>query len=215
MQKLTNRKTGRLTGKQSNVLEFIKRSIIEKQHAPTYKEIAENFGINVNAIQQSVTALIKKGFIERSEGGIARGLRLKDNLPFEMSRVKSGVVVVPLYGNVAAGEPIFADSNIEGYVAVEKPRRASGTLFSVTVRGDSMIDKKILERDKLIVRKQSSASDGDIVVALLDDEVTVKIFRLNGGKPYLQPANDKYDPIRRPFKILGIVVGLTRDYTAL
>jgi len=212
MQKLTNRRTGRLTGKQSGVLEFIKRSIIEKQYAPTYKEIAENFGINVNAIQQTVSALIKKGFVERSEG-IARGLRLKDNSPAELSRAKSGIIVIPQYGNVAAGEPIFADTNIEGYVAVEKPRRASGTLFSVTVRGDSMIDKKIVERDKLIVRKQSNASDGDIVVAMLDDEVTVKIFRHNSGKPYLQPANDKYDPIRRPFRILGIVVGLTRDYT--
>ncbi len=202
----------KLTKKQSNVLEFIKRCIIERQHAPTYKEIAENFGINVNAIQQSVSALIKKGFIERAEG-IARGLRLKDNLPAEINRAKSSVIVIPLYGSVAAGEPIFADSNIVDHVAVEKPRRASGTLFSVTVRGDSMIDKKILEKDKLIVRKQSNASDWDIVVALLDDEGTVKIFRQNGSKPYLQPANDKYDPIRRPFKILGIVVGLTRDYT--
>jgi repressor LexA len=205
----------KLTKKQSTLLEFIRRYIIERQHAPTYKEIAENFGINVNAIQQAVGALIKKGFLERAEG-IARGLRLKDNLLAEISRIKSNVIVIPLYGNVAAGEPIFADSNIVDHVAVEKPRRSSGTLFSVTVRGDSMIDKKILEKDKLIVRKQSTASDGDIVVALLDDEVTVKIFRIPGtrdGKPYLQPANDKYDPIRRPFKILGIVVGLTRDYT--
>jgi len=203
----------KLTKKQSTVLEFIKHYIIEQQHAPTYKEIADNFGINVNAIQQSVAALIKKGFVERAESGIARGLRLKDNLPAGINRAKSGVIVIPLYGNVAAGEPIFADSNIVDHVAVEKPRRASGTLFSVTVRGDSMIDKKILERDKLIVRKQANASDGDIVVALLDDEVTVKIFKTGSGKPYLQPANDKYDPIRRPFKILGIVVGLTRDYT--
>ncbi|HEY3249777.1 MAG TPA: transcriptional repressor LexA [Ignavibacteria bacterium] len=202
----------KLTKRQQHVLEFIKRYIIEKQYSPTYKEIAENFGINVNAIQQVVIALIKKGFLEKVEG-IARGLRLKDNLPFEMSRIKSAVHVIPLYGNVAAGEPIFADSNIEGYVAVEKPRRASGTLFSVTVRGDSMVDKKIVEKDKLIVRKQQVATDGDIVVALLDDEVTVKVFKQNGGKPYLQPANERYEPIRRPFKILGIVVGLIRDYT--
>jgi len=213
MQKLTNRKIRKLTGKQRDVLEFIKHYIIERQHAPTYKEIADNFGINVNAIQQSVSALIRKGFIERAADGIARGLRLRDNVPAEISRVKSNVIVIPLYGNVAAGEPIFADSNVVDHVAVEKPRRASGTLFSVTVRGDSMVDKKILEKDKLIVRKQANATDGDIVVALLDDEVTVKIFRFGGGKPYLQPANDKYDPIRRPFKILGIVVGLTRDYT--
>jgi repressor LexA len=202
----------KLTKKQRDVLEFIKRSIMEKQYSPTYKEIAENFGINVNAIQQSVTALIKKGFLERA-GGIARGLRLKDLTALKLRQAGLNLELIPLYGNVAAGEPIFADSNVEGYVAVEKPRRTSGTLFSVTVRGDSMIDKKILERDKLIVRKQSNATDGDIVVALLDDEVTVKVFRTGGGKPYLQPANDKYDPIRRPFKILGIVVGLTRDYT--
>jgi repressor LexA len=202
----------KLTKKQSKTVKFIKEFIDENSCSPTYKEIAEHFKVNVNAVQQSVSALIKKGSLEKVSG-IARGLRLKDAMPEELSRVKSNLIVIPLYGNVAAGEPVFAENNIEGYIAVEKPKRAKGELFSVTVRGDSMIDKKIVELDKLIIRKQETANDGEIVVALLDDEVTVKVFKNSGGKPYLQPANNRYDPIRRPFKILGIVVGLVRDYT--
>jgi repressor LexA len=202
----------KLTKKQLKTVKFIKEFIQENSYSPTYKEIAEHFNVNVNAVQQSVSALIKKGSIEKVSG-IARGLRVKDALPEEFSRVKSNLIVIPLYGNVAAGEPVFADNNIEGYIAVEKPKRAKGELFSVTVRGDSMIEKRIVEYDKLIIRKQDTASDGEIVVALLDDEVTVKVLKKNDGDPYLQPANNKYDPIRRPFKILGIVVGLVRDYT--
>lgn len=203
-----------LTKKQAKLVEFIREFITSSGHSPTYKEIAGHFKVNVNAIQQSVAALAKKGFIERS-GGMARGIKLKDDRFTELQRARANLITIPLYGSVAAGEPIFADNNIEGYITVEKPRRSQGELFSVTVRGDSMIDKKIIEKDKLIVRKQNTAADGEIVVALLDDEVTVKVFKKNGGVPYLQPANDQYDPIRRPFRILGIVVGLTRDFMAL
>ena len=213
----------KLTKKQAEVADFISTFIDDNSYSPTYKEIAAHFGVNVNAIQQAVGALIKKGYAEKPEG-IARGLRIKNRFPSATlpsgvppsgaGRIKSGMVVIPLYGSVAAGEPIFADNNIEAYIAVEKPARSSGgQLFSVTVRGDSMTEKKIVEKDRLIVRKQNTANDGEIVVALLDDEVTVKIFKNKGGKPYLQPANNIYDPIYKPFEILGIVVGLTRDYT--
>ncbi|MCC6864753.1 MAG: transcriptional repressor LexA [Ignavibacteria bacterium] len=202
----------KLTKNQQRTADFISRYIKEHLYSPTYKEIAEHFKVNVNAIQQTVAALVKKGALERNER-IARGLRVKQVPNAELLHGSVKMITIPLYGNVAAGEPVFADNNIEGYITVDKPRRLSGEMFAVTVRGDSMTDKKIIERDKLIIRKQSTANDGEIVVALLDDEVTVKIFKKNNGKPYLQPANNKYDPIRRPFKILGIVVGLTRDYT--
>ncbi len=204
----------KLTNNQQLVADFISRFAKEHLYSPTYKEIAEHFKVNVNAIQQTVTALIKKDALERSKG-IARGLRIKSAPDAEIIHGNAQMITIPLYGNVAAGEPIFADNNIEDYITVEKPQRARGELFAVTVRGDSMTDKKIIERDKLIVRKQNTANDGEIVVALLDDEVTVKVFKLGGGTPYLQPANSKYDPITRPFKIIGIVVGLTRDFTAL
>lgn len=200
----------KLTKKQLKIVEFIRKFISENSYSPTYKEIAEHFKVNVNAIQQAIAALIKKGSIEKTDG-IARGLRIKEEHTAELLKAGRNTLVIPLYGNVAAGEPIFADNNIEGYITIDKPKRASGELFSVTVRGDSMIDKKIVEKDRLIVRKQSTADDGEIVVALLDEEVTVKIFRKNGGLPYLQPANNKYNAIRQPFEILGIVVGLTRD----
>lgn len=203
----------KLTKNQQKVADFISRFTKKHLYSPTYKEIAEHFGVNVNAIQQTVAALIKKDALERSEG-IARGLRIKPAPDAEIIHGSTAMITIPLYGSVAAGEPIFADNNIEGYITVDKPQRSAGELFAVTVRGDSMTDKKIIERDKLIVRKQNTANDGEIVVALLDDEVTVKVFKKNNGSPYLQPANNKYDPIHRPFKILGIVVGLTRDFTA-
>lgn len=203
----------KLTKNQQKVADFISRFTKKHLYSPTYKEIAEHFGVNVNAIQQTVAALIKKDALERSEG-IARGLRIKPVPDAEILHGSAAMITIPLYGSVAAGEPIFADNNIEGYITVDKPQRSAGELFAVTVRGDSMTDKKIIERDKLIVRKQNTANDGEIVVALLDDEVTVKVFKKNNGSPYLQPANNKYDPIHRPFKILGIVVGLTRDFTA-
>lgn len=210
----------KLTKKQSALIEFIKKFIFENGFSPTYKEIALSFKINVNAVHQQVLALEKKGYIERSDK-LARSIRLKLSghssayrYPLHMhGSGGANTITIPLYGNVAAGEPIFAEDNIEGYLTAERPQRARGELFAVTVRGDSMEDKQILEKDKLIIRKQNTANDGDIVVALLDDEVTVKIFRKKGGKPYLQPANSKYKPIYSPFKILGIVVGLTRDYT--
>jgi repressor LexA len=203
----------KLTKKQTNVLGYIKKFTAENRYSPTYKEIAGKFKNNVNAIQQVTGALIKKGYLEKTEG-IARGLLVKEDFSPEVNIAKLNVVTIPLYGNVAAGEPIFADNNIESYLTIDKPQRALGTLFAVTVRGDSMIEKKIVEKDKLIIRKQNTANNGDIVVALLEDEVTVKVFRKTGNKIYLQPANNRYDPIYKPFKILGIVVGLTRDYSA-
>ncbi|MEO8513240.1 MAG: transcriptional repressor LexA [Ignavibacteria bacterium] len=204
----------KLTKNQQQVADYISGFTAEHYYSPTYKEIAEHFGVNVNAIQQVVAALVKKDAAERSEG-VARGLRIKTAPDAEMIHGSVKMITIPLYGSVAAGEPIFADNNIESYISVEKPARAQGELFAVTVRGDSMVDKKIIEKDKLIVKKQNTANDGEIVVALLDDEVTVKVFKLGGGTPYLQPANDQYNPIRKPFTILGIVVGLTRDFTAV
>lgn len=202
----------KLTKKQQSIAGYIEKFTKEHFYSPTYKEIAGHFNVNVNAIHQAVAALIKKGKVVKS-AGIARGLRVTASPQAELVHKEREMITIPLYGNVAAGEPVFADDNILEYIIVDKPKRAQGELFAVTVRGDSMVDKKIIESDKLIVRKQNTANDGEIVVALLDDEVTVKVFRHNGGKPYLQPANNIYEPIKRPFTILGIVVGLTRDYT--
>jgi repressor LexA len=208
----------KITKKQEEIAAYIKEFIGSNGYSPSYKEIADHFNVNVNAIQQPISSLIKKGYLEKP-AGIARGLRLiagKWNTgDAEIIRSQPEVITIPLYGKVAAGEPIFADNNIESFISVEKPKRGQGELFAVTVTGDSMTDKKIVPHDKLIVRKQNTADDGEIVVALLDEEVTVKVFRKGNGDPYLQPANNKYDPIHRPFTILGVVIGLTRDYTAV
>src|SRR5688572_29146023 len=134
----------KLTKKQQQVADYISSFTAKHLYSPTYKEIAEYFKVNVNAIQQVITALVKKDAAERSEG-IARGLRIKSAPDAEIIHGSVKMITIPLYGNVAAGEPIFAENNIEDYITVEKPQRGQGELFAVTVRGDSMIDKKIVE----------------------------------------------------------------------
>jgi repressor LexA len=196
-----------LSGKQKKTLDYIKSYINKKGMSPSYAEIAEHFDNNVSFIHQAVQALIKKGYLEKTEG-MARGLRLKET---EQDVVKHNLILIPLYGKVAAGEPIFIDDNVRGYIPVEKNMRMRGNEYALTVEGDSMIERHIIGGDNIVVRKQNYAEDGDVVVALVDEEVTVKIFRKKNGSIYLQPANELYKPIKKPFQILGIVIGLTRE----
>lgn len=201
-----------ITVKQQKTLNFIEKFISKNGYSPSYREISEKFNVNVSVIQKVVNSLVTKNYLEKVEG-ISRGFKIvKSEDDIQAEKVKANTIIIPLYGKVAAGEPIFADDNIQGYLTVEKNRHFTGSEFGTVVQGDSMIEKHIVENDILIVRKQNTANDGDIIVALIDDEVTTKIFRKKGKDIYLQPANELYKPIRADFQILGIVVGLTRDF---
>lgn len=204
--------TTNLAPKQKKILEFINRFISENNYPPTFQEIADKFKIIIGTVQDHIAALIRKGYLERIPDK-ARGFRVVNpDEDEEVSRIRSAAVdAIPLYGTVTAGEPIFADNNIEGYIALEKPRRTTKEHFALKVRGDSMRDAGILEDDLVIVRKQNSASDRDIIIALLDDEATVKTFRMKYNKTFLEPANPSYKPIYKPFKVLGKVVELRRN----
>lgn len=198
-----------LTPVQKRVYDFLDRFIAESGFPPTYAETSKHFGFQVGMVQQVISALLRKGYIEK-DPNTARGIRL----------IKSGTswasaVAIPLYGSVAAGEPIFASDNVQGSVTIDASRKLNyENLFALKVKGDSMINAGILENDFVIVRKQSSADDGNVVVALVGDEATVKKLRKKKSKVYLEAANPRYKPIEKPFQVLGKVIELRRKVTS-
>lgn len=201
----------KLTNKQERVLEFIKEYSMVNSYPPTLKELADNFGVTIGTVQDYVFALQKKGYLSR-EKNIARGFRIiNDNS--EKKKSEPEVDLIPLYGNVAAGEPIFANDNIQGYISFEKNHRGHKLHFALKVKGESMVDSGIYDGDIVIVRKQDTADDGDIVIALLEDEVTVKKLRKRKINAYLEASNSRYKSIiNSPFKVIGKVIELRRQY---
>ncbi len=194
-----------LTPIQKRVFEFIESYISENGFPPTYAEISRKFQFQVGMVQQVIRALLRKGHIEK-DPFLARGIRIiKPGVP------KLNAAAIPLYGKVAAGEPIFASDNVEGYMSIDLSKRINTeNVFAVKVQGDSMIDAGILEDDTVIVKKQHDADDGTIVVALVGDEATVKKLRKKRGKVYLEPANTRYKVIEKPFKVIGKVIEIRR-----
>ncbi len=200
-----------LTDRQRQVLEHIATSIRRSGIVPSVREIGHALGMrSPSTVHQHLTALQRKGYLKRY-GDRMRVLEVLDR------RVMPGndaVVHVPLVGRVSAGVPIFAQENIEEMIPV--PRKMVGwqdeNCFLLTVRGDSMIHAGIFDGDIVIVRSQPAANPGEIVVALIGDEATVKRLAYDEGRPYLLPENPRYGPIHDEFEIIGKVVGLLRRY---
>ncbi|MBU0985429.1 MAG: transcriptional repressor LexA [candidate division Zixibacteria bacterium] len=200
----------KLTDRQKAILDFIESQILDRGHSPTIREIGGKFGItSTNGVRVHLTALIKKGYLKKQEH-ISRGLELVREFATRTARV-------PLVGSVPAGQPIDAIENIEGEIAVDESFLPRGDTFSLTVAGDSMIKAGIYDGDVVVVRKQSEAEAGDIVVAIIDGEATVKRYFREGRQIRLQPENDDYEPIivkkaSGDFRIAGRVVGLLRRF---
>jgi len=198
----------KLTDRQRKILEYIESLIMERGHSPTIREIGERFGISsTNGVRTHLTALIKKGYLKKADH-ISRGLELTRQLLSNISRV-------PLVGSVPAGQPIDAIENVEGEIALDLSFVPKGDAFSLTVMGDSMIDAGIYDGDVVVVQKQSEAIKGDIVVAVIDGEATVKRYYPEGERVRLQPENEDFEPIivgreSGDFRIAGKVVGLLR-----
>lgn len=204
-----------LTKKQKKILEYIEKYTNDNSYPPTFKEIAVKFEITVGTVQDHISALQKKGYLDRKPD-TARGFKLIRGTDGSETKDKPDYDYVPLYGSVAAGEPIFADNNIQGYITVEKNRKGHKLHFALKVKGDSMRDAGIYDGDIVIVRKQDTANDGEIVIALLDDEATVKTLRNTRIKAYLEAANSRYKSIlNRPFQIIGKVIELRRQYQGI
>jgi len=202
----------KLTKKQQKILEFILKFTEENSYPPTLKEIAEKFKITIGTIQDHVSALQRKQYLEKKPD-TARGFRVVKTSSGNKVTPKADVHYIPLYGSVAAGEPIFASDNIQGYVTLERNPKGHNIHFALKVKGDSMMDAGIYDGDIVIVRKQDTADNGDIVIALLEDEATVKTLRNNKIKAYLEAANSRYKAImNQPFSVIGKVIELRRQY---
>jgi len=197
-----------LTDRQRQVLEYIEEQISVHGHSPTIREIGGRFGIrSTNGVRTHLAALIKKGYLQK-EKLISRGLALT-------RRMTEGVGRVPLVGSVPAGVPIDAVENVEGEIAIDLSFLPREDSFTLTVAGDSMKDAGILDGDLVLVKKQKVARKGEIVVAVIGGEATVKRYFPEGERVRLQPENDDFQPImvdRRSgeFRIVGKVVGLLR-----
>ena len=188
----------------NTVYECSKKDITENGYSPSVREICANCGIKSTATAyQYINKLNEQGLIKKA-GNKKRAVSLK----------KSGgqSVSVPLVGTVAAGQPIFADENYEGYYSLPTEFFGSDDMFMLTVKGDSMIKIGMFDGDKIIVKKQNTADNGDIVVALVDDSATVKRFYRRDRKIILHPENDSMsDFVFDDVSVLGKVVGLMRN----
>jgi len=215
-----------LTDRQKQVLSFISESIRHRGYPPTLREIGEKMGIrSTNGVNDHLKALEKKGYLAR-EDLKSRALRplVKDKDrggkgSVAVAALTDDLVEVPLVGRVAAGAPLLAVENVEDTVKVDRFFLGSGSakeVFALRVKGDSMIDDGIHDGDFIFVKKSLAADKGDIVVALIEDEATVKRYYPEGDVIRFQPANRDMQPImvrKRDFKsvnLIGIVVGVYR-----
>lgn len=200
-----------LTEKQHSILRFIQNYTDDNKCPPTVREIATAFSISIKAVQDHLTALKKKGYVSHTEKR-SRGLRvLIDDRP-EANLPKSAKI--PLLGTIAAGKPIFADENFEGYVPFSKDMLPPDhDYFALRVRGTSMIGAGILDGDIAIIQQCSTARNGQIVVALIDDSVTLKRYFNELMRIRLQPENPEFKPIySQNVTILGILSSIIRNY---
>jgi repressor LexA len=198
----------KVTERQQRVYEFIRETIEKRGIPPSMREIGDQFGIrSTNGVEGHLLALERYGLITR-ERGKSRGLVLPST-----ARTTVGV---PLLGRVAAGTPVLSLENREGDVNVDLSLfslRSARNLFALTVKGESMVNAHILDGDTLLVRNQSTAQNGEIVVALVDGETTVKRFFLEKNRVRLQPENSTMKPIyleRGEFQIIGKAMGVMR-----
>ncbi len=194
----------KLTKTQQKVFNFIKETIDKRGLAPSVREIGAAVGLkSTSTVQYNLNALEELGYIER-DSQLKRTIRI----------CKGGIrpAHVPLVGTVTAGAPILAVETIEDYIPVPIEQRGR-TLFALRIKGDSMVNAGILDGDIVIAERTPTAENGDIIVALLEDEATVKRFYKEKGRFRLQPENDNYEPIIvNELAVLGKVISLVRNY---
>jgi repressor LexA len=197
----------KLTARQQEVLDLIKRSIVTSGFPPTRAEIAEQLGFrSPNAAEEHLKALARKGAIEMMPGA-SRGIRI-------VEEQKPGL---PIIGRVAAGEPILAQEHIEDHCEIPATWFKPEANFLLEVHGESMINIGIMDGDLIAVHKTETARNGQIVVARVEDDVTVKRYQKNRNKVTLHPENDDFDPIEvnlkeTNFSIEGLYVGVIRRH---
>ncbi len=202
---------GKISKKQEEILNYMKNTILNRGFPPTVREIGEAVKLkSSSSVHAHLDTLEKNGYIRRDPTK-PRAIEILDE-NFNMTRRE--VVNVPMVGRVAAGEPILAVENIESYFPIPAEFMPNDQSFMLKVKGESMINAGILDGDQVLVRQTNSASNGDMVVALIDDGATVKTYYREDGHIRLQPENDTMDPIivEGDVRILGKVFGVFRFF---
>ncbi len=198
----------RASEKQAKILQYIKECLLKRGYPPTVREICEEVGLkSTSSVHAHLEQLEANGLIRRDPTK-PRAIEIVDD-DFNLARRE--VVNVPLVGTVAAGQPILAEENIQDYFPIPADILPNRQTFMLNVKGDSMIEAGIYSGDRVIVEQADTASNGEIVVALVDDSATVKRFYKEKGHYRLQPENSEMDPIIVDHvQILGKVIGLFR-----
>jgi repressor LexA len=199
---------GRISPKQQEILEYIKQNILKKGYPPAVREICEAVHLrSTSSVHAHLETLEKNGYI-RKDPSKPRTIEIVDDT-FNLTRRE--IANVPVIGRVAAGQPILAEENITDYFPLPVDMLPNEETFMLKVKGDSMINAGIFNGDNVIVSRQRTASNGEIVVAMVEDGATVKRFYREDGHYRLQPENDTMDPIIvNDVTILGKVIGLVR-----
>ena len=200
--------TEQLTERQTKILEFIRKVGQTRNYPPSVREIGEAVGLSSSStVHNHLNQLERRGLIKRDPSK-SRTVQLVEDA--HMDQKRRGVIAVPIVGNVAAGTPILAEQNIEDHVLLS-PELAKEGYFLLRVRGDSMVNAGILDGDLVLVRPQHEASNGSIVVALVDGDATVKRFERQNGHVKLIAENPAYEPIvATNVSLVGIVRGVIR-----
>ena len=201
---------GKITDKQSHILEYIKSEILNKGYPPSVRDICQAVDLkSTSSVHSHLESLEKNGYIRRDPTKPRTIEILDDNF----NLVRREVVNVPIVGTVAAGQPILAIENIENYFPIPAEYMPNEETFMLKVKGESMINAGILDGDTILVKRQNYAKNGDMVVALVEDSATVKTFYKEDGHIRLQPENDYMDPIILPdVEIIGKVFGVFRFF---
>lgn len=201
-----------LTEKQQLILDFIKSEVKTKGVVPSIREICTAFGLSsTSSVHVHLESLEKKGYIRRKEAK-PRNIEILENNFYNNTNF-SEIVNVPIVGKVSAGSPAFAEENIEDFFPLPVNYLKNNDAFMLKIDGNSMIGAGINNKDLVLVNKQNYAENGDIVVALLEDETTCKRFFKKDDKIILKPENDEYNEIiTKDVIILGKVIGLFRTF---
>ena len=201
---------GKITEKQSQILEYIKSEILNKGYPPSVRDICQAVNLkSTSSVHSHLETLEKNGYIRRDPTK-PRTIEIIDD---NFNLVRREVVNVPIVGTVAAGQPILAIENIDNYFPIPSEYMPNEETFMLKVKGESMINAGILDGDNILVKRQNTAKNGDMVVALVEDSATVKTFYKENGHIRLQPENDYMDPIILPdVEIIGKVFGVFRFF---
>jgi len=198
-----------LTRRQGEVLNFLETYISQNKYPPTIREISQNFEISVKGAYDHIKALEKKRFI-RCGDGRSRAIEIIHSQEEASSPIFE---YVPLLGRVAAGAPLLAEENFEGHIPVPSAFLSTGEHFALEVKGESMSKAGIMDGDSAIIRKQSTAENGEIIVALVDEAVTLKRYFKETNRIRLQPENDDYFPLySQDVRIIGKLITIIRNY---